>query len=424
MKVAFFLENKFYNDIDFSKPQNGNPGIRGTQYMVWMVAYLLSFRNIEVHLFAPNTDTLPKELVVHKCETELEAVRYTKKLNIDIIVLRGMVKNKNAYDELLKLGQKCIVWSHNFENYELANIIAENSMIKANVCVGRQQYERLVDHKVFKKSTYIYNSIDYQTYIPQKKQKQNIVMYLGALEKGKGFYKLAKVWKKIVHKVPDAQLYVLGKGNMGSNTKLGKYGLAGDTDEKKFMRYLTDKNGNVFDNVHFMGSVGGDEKMKLMNMAKVGVITGRVETFCIVAVEFEALGIPVISRNRSGLLDTTKNKLTGINIGCDRQLRNAVIELLKNNSKSYTYGKNGIDFVHQKFNFDDIIDSWIRLLNDVINDISVTVQKPQGEFLNDYKWLRILNSNLQKIGIKTPSLLWVKEVFFNAAIRLKKTLKR
>ena len=48
-----------------------------------------------------------------------------------------------------------------FENYELANIIAENNMIKANVCVGKQQYERLVDHKAFKKSTYIYNFIDY-----------------------------------------------------------------------------------------------------------------------------------------------------------------------------------------------------------------------------------------------------------------------
>lgn len=412
MKVAFFLENKFYNNIDFSKPQNGNPGVRGTQYMVWMVAYLLNFRNIEVHLFAPNTDTLPKEIIVHKCETEFEAVRYAKKLEIDIVVLRGMVKNKKAYDELLKLGQKCVVWSHNFENYELANIIAENNMIKANVCVGKQQYERLVDHKAFKKSTYIYNFIDYQTYTPQKVQKNNIVMYLGSLEKGKGFYQLAKVWKKITRKVPDAQLYVLGKGNMGSDSKLGKYGLANDADEKSFMRYLTDKHENVFANVHFMGSVGGDEKIKLMNMAKVGIVnpTGKGETFCIGAIEFQALEIPVVTKKGLGLLDTVQNAQTGILTTNEHQLYKAIVKLLKNTDENRRLGKNGSSFVRDTFNSANIIYKWEQLLDGVMNDEIIEQKIPKENFFNQYKWLRLFNFKLQQLGFKTPSILKLEKI--------------
>lgn len=427
MKVGFFLENKYYDNIDFSNPQGGNPGIRGTQYMFWMVAYLLSKKNIEVHLFAPNTDKMPGGILVHKCETEVDAVRMSHELSLDVIILRGIVSNLDAYNEILKYNQKCIVWSHNFESNKLADAIADNDMIKANVCVGRQQYERLIDHRVFKKSTYIYNGIDYQNYEPDNNMnKENIVMYVGSLEKGKGFYKLAKVWKKVLKKVPDAKLYVVGKGNMGSNQSVGKLGLASQYDEDCFTKYLKDKKGEIIPSVHFMGNLGGEEKINLMRKAKVGVVstTGNGETFCIVAIEFEALGIPVVSKNKYGLLDTTKDGFTSIFAGCDRQLKNAVVELLKNDNKSYSYGKNGVDFVRRKFNFDDITTSWEQLLNLIVNGDKIVTQKPQGEFSNDYKWLRIINSKIQKVGIKTPSLLWIKDVGLCVKFKLLKMLKR
>ncbi len=416
MKVGFFLENKYYDNIDFSMPENGNPGIRGTQYMFWQIAYLLSKRNIEVHMFAPNISTLPKTLFLHRCETELEAVEMAKKIEIDVIVLRGSEENKSAYDEALRLGQKCIVWSHNFESNKLANMIADNQMIKANVCVGRQQYERLIDHKAFSKSTYIYNAIDHQNYIPTDDAKENIVVYIGSLEKIKGFYKLARVWKKIVRKVPDARLIVLGKGNMGSNNKLGKYGLASKKSESEFMRHLLDKNQKILPNVNFMGTVGGELKMELMRKAKVGVVnpTGIGETFCIGAIEFQTLKVPVVSKRGNGLLDTVQNENTGLLVKNEQQLYHSVVRLLRNNIESEQFGRNGFDFVRKSFNFEGVVDLWEQLLNIMITDKQLTPKKIEGFFFDNFKWLRIANSKLQMIGIKTPSVLVFNDIVINA----------
>lgn len=60
-------------------------------------------------------------------------------------MLRGIVSNLDAYNEILKYNQKCIVWSHNFESNKLADTISDNDMIKANVCVGRQLKNAVVE---------------------------------------------------------------------------------------------------------------------------------------------------------------------------------------------------------------------------------------------------------------------------------------
>lgn len=52
MRIAFFLNNFYEKDIDFSHPENGNPGIRGTEYMIWQIACKLSELLPEVYLFS------------------------------------------------------------------------------------------------------------------------------------------------------------------------------------------------------------------------------------------------------------------------------------------------------------------------------------------------------------------------------------
>lgn len=41
MKVGFYLENKNTRNIDYSNPENGNPGIGGSEYMIWTISYYL-----------------------------------------------------------------------------------------------------------------------------------------------------------------------------------------------------------------------------------------------------------------------------------------------------------------------------------------------------------------------------------------------
>ena len=348
MRVGFYLENGDYKDIDFSRPMEGNPGIRGTQYMIWTIAYFLNIKysDIETVLFAPVIEKMPCDLLCVESNSDLEALKMAPEYNVDIMVLRTYTEDAEYYEYIEKCGIKCIMWSHNFENYRRAQVIYNTKSIKRNVCVGRQQYERLRDHPVFSKSVCIYNTLDFENYskYPERGSRP-IVTYVGALNSMKGFHILAHAWPKVLKKVPDAELYVIGSGSLGTSAKLGPHNLAVAVYEKKFMKYLCDKNGDIVPSVHFMGNMGGEDKKKIMGISRVGVAnpTGKGETFCIVAIEFQALGVPVVSAKKNGTLDTVKDGKTGILVSDSNQLTNAIITLLENPEYAKQLGDEGYE---------------------------------------------------------------------------------
>ncbi|WP_332400851.1 glycosyltransferase [Lactococcus laudensis] len=160
----------------------------------------------------------------------------------------------------------------------------------------------LIDHNIFNKFFYIYNAINLDNYpIRDNVQENNIICFVGSITPAKGFHVLAKQWPKIKKKIPDAKLYVIGSGNLyDRNQRLGKFSIAESTYEKTFINYLTDRNGAISSDVKFFGVLDNNLKIEVMNKAKVGVVnpTARGETFCISAIEFEALDIPVVSRKK------------------------------------------------------------------------------------------------------------------------------
>ena len=427
MKIGFFLENQYYNNVDFSHPELGNPGIRGTQYMMWIIACKLSEFH-EVYIFAPCIDKMATCLHSYICKTDQEAVLHAQELGIEILVLRA---SNDKVDDLKKSDfgkMKVILWSHNFENYDLVNVVAQKQQIKRHVCVGRQQYERLRDHSIFKKSTYIYNALDFSILERERELKnQKIVTYVGALNDLKGFHVLAKAWKHISKLVPDAELYVLGSGDMGKGTKLGKYGLADEKYEKKFIPYLVDNNGDFIPSVHFMGNVGGVDKENIMLNTTVGVAnpTGVGETFCIVATEFEALGVPVVSKKGYGLLDTVLDKKTGLLVKDEKELVSAIVQLLNDTEMNVRLGSNGYRFVRNNFSIDKVVEEWRKLINSVEKDEKQQICCDYDYPRNQYKWLREINRKLQINGIRVPSLLmweYIKPLTMKCLVQCKKLI--
>ena len=425
MRVGIFLENMNYESIDFSHPEYGNPGIRGTQYMMWIIACKLS-EFYDMYMFAPNIKTMPKMLHSYQCMNECEAATYAEKLKIDVFILRANSEKIEVYKKLKNSKMKYIFWSHNFEDYFLANIVSNNQNIKRLVCVGRQQYERLRDHKVFFKATYIYNALDCSNFqIPRQNNEKKIVTYIGALNRLKGFHKVAKVWNKVLKAVPDAQLYVLGSGNMGNANQMGKYGLAEKKYEKKFIKYLLDNNGKIIPSVHFFGNIGGKEKEKIILESTLGIAnpTGIGETFCLVATEFEAFGVPVVSKNGFGLLDTVKDGQTGILVNNDIQLVEAIVKLLNNKNENGLLGENGKQFVKDNFDINRIVLEWKNLLEDVYNDVPVHVNLECNYINKQCKWLREINRKVQDRGIPTISILAFESVLPYLLKRIVKILK-
>ena len=299
MHIGIYINNENISSVDCKNLLAGNPGIGGTEYCVLLLAqaYKMYYSNNKVTLFVAKQGILPEvdNYVVVNGIDDLPAK--TQKEDVDVLVVsavyNGIPLPQSFFDDISAKKIKTILWGHNFYLNDFCNKICKCEYAKANVFVGRQQYDRYIDHAVINKSTYIYNMYPETDELHREKIQNHAVTYIGSLVPTKGFHVLAAVWKTILKEVPDATLNVVGNGKLyGRNSKLGKYNIAEDSYEKQFMPGLTDDEGNILPSVHFWG-VLGVEKNDVIRNTCVGVVnpTGRTETFGISALDFESMSV-------------------------------------------------------------------------------------------------------------------------------------
>ncbi|QTE68774.1 glycosyltransferase family 4 protein [Clostridiales bacterium] len=432
MRVGFYLNNSNYENIDFSSPEKGNPGVRGTQYMIWAVACNLArtYNDLNIVLFADIIDSMPADIYCISASGEEDALKKGKAIGVDIIVLRVSISTpERVFKTIVDLDIQCITWSHNFEDYYLAEMISKTPQIIRNVCVGRQQLERLCDHKVFEKSLYIYNALQFDEYSSSYdvSARAHNVTYVGMLDSSKGFHRLARIWKWIAKIDKKAELHVIGSGSLGSKNTLGPLGLADLKYEKRIAKYICDEKGEILPSIHFYGNKGGKEKNDLMSKSKVGIAnpTGIGETFCIVAVEFEALGVPVVSAKYGGLLDTVENKRTGLLANTDMGLVRAIIKLLNDDEYNRELGNYAAIYSRKKFGFEVALKEWHDLLLDA-EHYKTDEYKKFNYLLNQFKICRIINKGIKGVHAFSgfPSLLKCDYLIRKGARKVIAVLKR
>ena len=400
MRVCFYLNTYGLENKDFSNPLMGNPGIGGTEFMFWTISFYLKklYPELDVVVFAANIETLPKEIIGIKCKDELEAVKLCKEIGGDIFIFKGPYHDIKLFNLIDNLKVKSIMWSHNYESVIGLKYALNCNYLKRNLCVGKEQYDRLRDHKIFNKSTYIYNCLDFSPYKVKNIKKKNVVTFMGGLRVTKGFHILAKVWKE----VPDAELHVMGGAKLyNQNATTGGYGIADEKYEKRFMPYLLNDDGSVMNSVKFLGVLNGDEKIKAISETKVGIAnpSGFGETFCISAIEFEAMKVPVVSCKKNGLLDTVIDKKSGLLVRNEKHLKDAIVTLLKDDKLNYQMGVCGEKFVKEKFDVYKICNDWMKLLTDVYEDKEQKVELINNNFKYNLKWLREMNRKIKKVNI-------------------------
>lgn len=414
MKIGMIFEDSGIYRLDLRNPENGNPGVGGTQFCFLMLArYLkLIYNNLEVTMYHYNDNTLPEGIISKVIKNDMEAISLASNDKIDILIFRNG-KNKEWYNEIDLKKIKSIVWAHNYISCEETRIITNTNYIKRVIFVGKQEYDRYIDHNIIYKSQYIYNMFNSQ--IKNYKRNNNLneqVTYTGSLVESKGFHILASQWKKIIKKIPDAKLNVIGSGQLyNRDSKLGKYNIADENYEMKFMRYLIDKRGKIIPSVNFYG-VLGQEKINIYNKTMVGVInpSGITETFGLSAVEMEACGIPIVTKNIYGLTDTTKHKKTGLLFNTKRQFKRNIICLLKNKELNIKLGNQAKSFILNEFNPEKIVEQWQKTFEDILKNRNPIYTTPNDCLFNDYKWLRIINRNIKKIKIfrNNPAIIEIK----------------
>ena len=405
MNIAIYLNNEAISDVDCSNIEKGNPGIGGTQYSILLLTVMLrkKYKDLSTFLFSPKKVHMVDERLNYTIDSSVDLLNKVEALQCEILILTSLAfgneLTKDFISELDKRNIKTIVWGHNFYYKDLCDRIAESSMIKANVFVGRQQYDKYIDHKLILKSTYIYNMYPLSNTSVERNKIQHIVTYIGSLVPSKGFHILAKYWPQILESVPDAELFVIGSGKLyNRSATLGKYGIADENYEKSFIKYLINEDGSIKSSVHFMG-VLGEEKNEIIKKTSVGIVnpSGKTETFGISALDFSSMSIPVVTIAKGGFLDTIIDEKTGLLYKKYSDFPKKVIELLENTEKNKTLGENAKAYATE-FCPDEIIKEWYDLIIKVKDDKNMPFIQPENHYLRDFKLIRILLHNFNSVS--------------------------
>ncbi len=392
MKVAFFIDNPNMPDRDYSRILEGNPGIGGTEYEALLVSYLLEIRQNDIvpTLIVNNHRVFPQKNVAVVGNLE-DAFSYCIENNIETIVID--IKSYD-YSTIKQKGEKLsiVIWAANQPSDKILHEISITDNIKKIVCCGREEMELYRDHMATVKSTYIYNffpfkPIEYYKRIISNRENHNVV-YMGSITPNKGFHELAKAWKDVCIKVPDAQLYVIGGGNLyDSNKKLGKYGIADDSYEREFINFVTDQNGEILPSVHFLG-VLSEEKYEVMGKCKVGVPnpTGVSETFCICGIEMQLMGCNITTIYHPAYLDTIYNKryLYKSTDSLSEYLVTRLLEPSDDYEKIY-------EFLTNKFGIETNMAKWEKILG----DLDTPIIEPISEYNYNFKKLKDILFNIK-----------------------------
>ena len=419
--IAFFISNRTYSDVDCRRIVDGNPGIGGTEYMNLLISYLLTIRDngIEVIVYTTAAGLLPVELHTEVVPDLKYAVLDADKKECDFLIFNCDTQNISLVEGMELQYTKFIVWCHNFASRFLLDTIASDNRIWKIITVGREQKDIYRDHPVFYKTEYIYNCINvgigdkYCVSSYPIKDRRNIVTYLGVISKYKGFHCLAEAWPKVVSAIPDAQLYVIGAGNLyDRNMKLGKWGIADEEYEDYFMPFLS-KNGNVLDSVHFLG-IMGEEKNEILLQTKVGVPgIGVPETFGLVTLEMQVMGCSIVAKECAGYLDTV---LSGKLIKSRNDLTKSIIQELRNPHNNY---RETIEAIRGRFSPDAVIKDWEELLlkGHIIRDNSMMNSHFRMKFLKE--WIRIIKRKFSWFEF-IPTVEAFYSYFFWKTLRLRK----
>lgn len=374
MKIAFYLDNKNIRNIDMTMPEQGNPGIGGTEYIIHAITYYLTKeKNKAFQLILGSTSIDNLSPIIHsiKC-TSISDLMYKEKP--DFVIFKYEPHLYKEASICAKEGTtKLIPWAHNFIKRSELTELANNPLVTRIICVSKEQLNMYRDHKAFLKSVYIYNGMPVKYLktelpsIPLYSERPYEVTYIGSIVPYKGFHILAEAWKDVLKVFPQAKLNVIGSGKLYDRTsKLGHYGIAEEEYEKQFMPALTDNNGKIIPSVHFLG-VLGIEKNEILKRTRVGVPnpSGVSETFCITALEMQAMGALVTTINYGGLKNTVFH--TGILYNTPKELANSIITLFRRKENQI---QEFYRFLEENFSFERITNDWIDFINH-LNDSSV-----------------------------------------------------
>lgn len=272
-----------------------------------------------------------------------------------------------AHQMILSGRKPFLLWMHGIEVWENARPVYANLAKRATLLISNSMYtlkraEQI--HGPFKRAKVCWlgtENNDKSKLKPPDKASSNVTI-IGRIDdlSYKGHYPLIQCWPKVVSKVPNARLQIVGTGS-GKNRIIKAVEQSG-----------------VKSRIDVLGFVPENEMDDIWSRTNVLAMPSRGEGFGLVYIEAMRHGRPVIASIHDAAQEINIDGQTGFNVdlAIPGQLAERVICLLENHSLSIEMGAQGQKRWEQHFSFSAFRNRFNPIIEEFIENNDERYRKP------------------------------------------------
>ncbi len=271
-----------------------------------------SFKNknlefISLDIFEPELNVEDKEIHLQEFKNKLEEFLELKRF--DVIHAHYWLSGLVAKEISSELNIPFIFTSHSLgvflDGYNKERVDCEKIvMTSSNLVTTSSVFETMLIGDTYKidenKIKKIIPGVDKKIFIPDSSvEKENIILSIGRIQKQKGQIQTLEFLNNFKKIEKDFKCYFIG-GPSGKN---------GNEYLNELKQSVEEFNLNTY--VEFLDNLPQTEIIDLFKKAKLLIHTSQFETFGLVAIEANAMGVPVLTTNNGSLMEIIENNKNG-----------------------------------------------------------------------------------------------------------------
>jgi len=208
-------------------------------------------------------------------------------------------------------------------------VLAERSYPKI---MNTNKYEIIYNYPLFR-------NID----VPAEKKWEYGMVYVGSITVDRGIWDMLSVFRSVHYIMPQSSLHLIGP--------VDETGL-----EQEIAEWL--RNNSLCDSVYLHGRIPNEQTFDIIRHNSVGLCLLRKNVFSAIEptkiFEYMMTSLPVVATNCQLWKAIVENNKCGIAIDPDNILESAesIVSLLKDAQRLKEFGKNGLNAIRSKFNWD------------------------------------------------------------------------
>ena len=286
---------------------------------------------ISLNIFESNLNVEDKEVYLQEFKNKLEESLDLK--SFDLIHAHYWLSGLVAKEISNELNIPFIFTSHSLgvflDGYNKERVDCEKIvMTSSNIVTASSEFENMLIADTYKveenKIKKVTPGVDKEIFSPDPSvKKENIFLSIGRIQEQKGQLQTLEFLNNFKKIENDFKCIFVGGPS-------GKYG-----EEYLLELKRTVKDFNLDKHVEFLDNLPQTKIIELLNKSKLLIHTSQFETFGLVAIEANTMGVPVLTINNGSLMEIIENNKNGYlseNL-IDKDVNNFVSNLINEDKK-------------------------------------------------------------------------------------------